>query len=245
MNLVGKTALITGGAHRVGRAIALELAERKVNLVIHYNHSRDAAEQTATQLRDMGVEVVTHQADLRQYDDIFSMFRALDEADVGLDLLVNSAAILDSVPLPSVTEADWHRTIDLNLKAPFFCIQQAAQRMRQRDGGSIVNISDIIGIRPSKRFPIHSISKAGIETLTRVAALALAPEIRVNAVAPGPVMKPSKMVQERWDQLARTLPLGRAGTALDVARAVVFLFENDYITGETLVVDGGMRGSYT
>lgn len=245
MDLFRKTALITGGAHRVGRAIALELAERMVNLVIHYNQSRDAAEQTAIQLREMGVEVLTHQADLSQYEGILSMFQVLDETNVGLDLLVNSAAILESVPLRSVTETEWHRTIDLNLKAPFFCIQQAAQRMLQRGGGAIVNISDIIGLRPSKRFPIHSISKAGIETLTRVAALTLAPEIRVNAVAPGLVMKPSKMVQERWDQLTRTLPLGRAGTALDVARAVVFLFENDYITGETLVVDGGMRGSYT
>lgn len=239
MDLVGKTALITGGAHRVGRAIALELAGQMVNLVIHYNQSRDAAEQTATQLRDMGVDVLTHQADLSQHEGILAMFRALDESGVSLDLLVNSAAILESVPLTSVTEADWHRTIDLNLKASFFCIQQAAQRMRQRGSGAIVNISDIIGLRPSKRFPIHSISKAGIETLTRVAALALAPEIRVNAVAPGPVMKPSKMIQERWDQLARTLPLGRAGTASDVARTVVFLFENDYITGETIAVDGG------
>jgi NAD(P)-dependent dehydrogenase (short-subunit alcohol dehydrogenase family) len=239
MDLVRKTALITGGAHRVGRAIALELAGRMVNLVIHYNQSQDAAEQTATQLRDMGVDVLTHQGDLSQHKGILAMFQALDESGVGLDLLVNSAAILESVPLTSVTEADWHRTIDLNLKAPFFCIQQAAQRMRQRGGGAIVNISDIIGLRPSKRFPIHSISKAGIETLTRVAALALAPEIRVNAVAPGHVMKPSKMVQERWDQLARTLPLGRAGTASDVARTVVFLFENDYITGETIVIDGG------
>ncbi len=239
MDLVGKTALITGGAHRVGRAIALELAGQMVNLVIHYNQSRDAAEQTATQLRDMGVDVLTHQADLSQHEGILAMFRALDESGVSLDLLVNSAAILESVPLTSVTEADWHRTIDLNLKASFFCIQQAAQRMRQRGSGAIVNISDIIGLRPSKRFPIHSISKAGIETLTRVAALALAPEIRVNAVAPGPVMKPSKMIQERWDQLAHTLPLGRTGTASDVARTVVFLFENDYITGETIVVDGG------
>jgi len=239
MDLVGKTALITGGAHRVGRAIALELAGQMVNLVIHYNQSRDAAEQTATQLRDMGVDVLTHQADLSQHEGILAMFRALDESGVSLDLLVNSAAILESVPLASVTEADWHRTIDLNLKASFFCIQQAAQRMRQRGGGAIVNISDIIGLRPSKRFPIHSISKAGIETLTRVAALALAPEIRVNAVAPGPVMKPSKMIQERWDQLARTLPLGRAGTASDVARTVVFLFENDYITGEQIAVDEG------
>jgi len=239
MDLVGKTALITGGAHRVGRAIALELAGQMVNLVIHYNQSRDAAEQTATQLRDMGVDVLTHQADLSQHEGILAMFRALDESGVSLDLLVNSAAILESVPLTSVTEADWHRTIDLNLKASFFCIQQAAQRMRQRGGGAIVNISDIIGLRPSKRFPIHSISKAGIETLTQVAALALAPKIRVNAVAPGPVMKPSKMIQERWDQLARTLPLGRTGTASDVARTVVFLFENDYITGETIVVDGG------
>lgn len=239
MDLERKTALITGGAHRVGRAIAQGLAERKVDLVIHYHQSRDAVERTAEQLRDMDVGVWTHQADLSRHEGVLAMFRALDEMDVKLNLLVNSAAVLEAVPFLSVTEDDWRRTIDLNLKASFFCIQQAARRMIQRGGGAIVNIADVIGLRPSKRFPVHSISKAGVETLTRVAALALAPDIRVNAVVPGLIMKPATMKQERWDQLASVLPLGRAGDATDVARAVIFLFENDYITGETLVVDGG------
>jgi NAD(P)-dependent dehydrogenase (short-subunit alcohol dehydrogenase family) len=241
MELNGKNALITGGAHRVGRVIALELAKERANLAIHYNRSHDAAVKTAAEVREFGIDVLTRQADLRHHGEILSMFQDLDDAGWGLDLLVNSAAILEATPLSSTTEADWQRTIDLNLKAPFFCIQQAAQRMHTRGGGAIVNISDIIGIRPSDRFLIHSISKAGIETLTRVAALTLAPEIRVNAVAPGLVMKPSQMPQERWDQLSSTLPSRHAGNALDVARAVIFLLRSDYITGETLVVDGGQQ----
>ncbi len=239
MDLSGKSVLVTGGAHRVGRAIALAMAERGCNIIVHYHTSEDAAEKTAREARSFGVQTLMLQADFRRYAEVIGMFQALDDAGWKIDLLVNSAAIMQSIDLLTATEKDWHSTVDLNLKAYFFCIQQAAKRMLERGGGAIVNISDVIGLRPWKRFPIHSISKAGVEMLTQVAALALAPKIRVNAVAPGMVLKPSRMPQERWDELTGALPLSRGGSGSDVAEAVVFLFENEFITGETLVVDGG------
>lgn len=238
MDLHGKTAIVTGGAHRVGRAVTLALAERGCNLVVHYNASVEAAGLTADQIRNLAAKAVLVQADLSQYEGVIKLYQEVDTAGMGVDLLVNSAAIMQAVDLLSATEEDWQRTIDLNLKATFFCLQQAAVRM-QTHGGVIVNISDIAGLKPWSRFPIHSISKAGVEMLTRVAALALAPKIRVNAVAPGPVLKPDGMEEDRWQAITQTLPLERGGSAEDVARAVIYLAENSFITGETLVVDGG------
>jgi pteridine reductase len=223
----------------VGKLIALSLAERGCDVTIHFHQSAQAATQTASEIYKLGGKVLTIQADLSHHRGVMDLFQGVDDAGWGLDLLVNSAAIMRPNSLLEANELDWETTINLNLKGTFFCIQQASQRMRQCGGGAIVNISDVIGLRPWRRFPIHSISKAGVEMLTRVAALELAPEIRVNAVAPGPVLKPDHMRQERWDQITSSLPLARGGDPKDVARAVIFLFENDYITGETLVVDGG------
>lgn len=239
MILSGKTAIVTGAAHRVGREIALALAERGCNLVVHFHNSAESATKTAEEARAKGVSVHLHQADLRKYDAIANLFQSLDQEEIELDILINSAAILERVDLLKATEDDWHRTIDLNLKAPFFCIQHAAKRMFDRNGGVIINISDIAGLRPWSQYPTHSISKAGIEMLTQVAALALAPAIRVNGIAPGPVLKPDKMPNSRWQEITGELPLRRGGKPEDVAAAALFLVENEYITGETLVIDGG------
>jgi NAD(P)-dependent dehydrogenase (short-subunit alcohol dehydrogenase family) len=239
VDLQGKTALVTGGAHRLGRALALALARSGCDVAIHYHASAEMAQATAAEIQALGRRALALPADLTSTAQIESLFGALDGAFSGLDVLVNSAAILEPVDLLDAGEADWQRTIDLNLKAAFFCLQQAARRMRQRGGGAIVNISDVAGIRPWARFPIHSISKAGIEMLTRVAALALAPDIRVNAVAPGPVLKPEGMSAERWQAIGARLPLRRPGSAEDVTRTVLFLLRNEFVTGETVAVDGG------
>jgi NAD(P)-dependent dehydrogenase (short-subunit alcohol dehydrogenase family) len=238
MELAGKVALVTGGAQRVGRSIARALAREGCDLVVHFHRSQVEAEATVAELRTLGPSAVAVQADLRRLDELERVFAEIDRRHGRLDLLVNSAAILEPVDLFNASEADWASTMDLNLRAPFFCLQAAARRMRP-GGGAIVNISDVAGRRPWPRYPIHSISKAGVEMLTRVAALALAPEIRVNAVAPGPVEKPQRMSDERWAEIGRALPLGRPGRAADVAEAVVFILRNDYLVGETLVVDGG------
>jgi len=241
VELQGKIALVTGGAHRLGRALALALAEAGCDIALHYHASAGPAADTAGEIRSLGRRAVALPADLSSTQQIEGLFRSLDEAFEGLDILINSAAILEAVDLLDVSETDWQRTIDLNLKAAFFCLQQAARRMQRRGGGSIVNISDVAGLRPWARYPIHSISKAGIEMLTQVAALALAPDIRVNAVAPGPVLRPERMSAERWRSLGSRLPLQRTGTPDDITQAVLFLLRNDFMTGETITVDGGDR----
>ncbi|HHH83363.1 MAG TPA: SDR family oxidoreductase [Chloroflexi bacterium] len=241
MDPQGKIALVTGGAHRVGGAISLALAEAGANLVIHYHSSHQAAEVTAVEASRHGVEVLTHPANLRDREQRESLFDALETRFGGLDILVNSAAIMEPINLLDVTEEDWHSTIDLNLMAAFFCLQRAARSMLARGGGVVINISDIAGLQPWLRFPVHSISKAGVEMLTKTAALALAPHVRVNAVAPGPVLKPTGMVPERWKEIGAQLPLGKAGNPGDVAEAVLFLVRQEFITGETLVVDGGQQ----
>jgi pteridine reductase len=240
MDLQGKTALVTGGAHRVGGAISLALAEHGCSVVVHFHTSAALARETASKIEDRGVKCLTVQADLSQYSQVLALFETVDRTGWDVDILVNSAAIMDEEDLLSADEDSWARTIDLNLKGAFFCLQQAAKRM-QTHGGLIVNITDIAAHRPWPRYPIHSISKAGLEMLTQVAALRLAPNIRVNAVAPGPVAKPASMSNSRWQEITNELPLKRGGDPQDVAQAVLFLIENDFITGETLFVDGGNR----
>jgi NAD(P)-dependent dehydrogenase (short-subunit alcohol dehydrogenase family) len=238
MNPEGRTAIVTGGAIRLGKAIALGLAARGTNLVIHYHSSASEAENTAEECRALGVEVATIQADLSQTEGITGLYHRFDQLEIPLDVLINSAAVMLPTNLLEASPADWSRTVDLNLRGAFFTLQGAAQRMGAQ-GGVIVNISDVAGLKPWPRYPIHSISKAGVEMLTRVSALALAPRIRVNAVAPGPVIKPDRMSPERWAEIGAELPLGQAGEGEAVVHAVLSLIENDFITGETLVVDGG------
>ena len=239
-DLGGRVVLVTGAAQRLGRQIALRLADEGCQVVVHYHASETAAADTVSEIRQRGASAFLVAADLSTIPGVSYLFESIDRSVGNLDFLVNSAAILEPVDLLQATEVDWQHTIDLNLKGAFFCLQQAARRMRS-DGGAIVNISDVAALRPWKRYPIHSMSKAGIEMLTRVAALALAPKIRVNAVAPWLALKPETMPDDRWEALASSVPLQRAGTPSDIAEAVVFLFKNEYITGETLVVDGGYR----
>jgi NAD(P)-dependent dehydrogenase (short-subunit alcohol dehydrogenase family) len=146
---------------------------------------------------------------------------------------------MDRIDFLVVSERDWDRTMSLNLKGAYFCLQQAGLRMKQNSGGRIINISDIAGLQPWKNFPVHSISKAGVNMLTQVAALALAPQVRVNGIAPGPVLKPEAMTDERWQKIGEATLLGNVGNIGDVVDAVHFLLLNDFVTGVTLPVDGG------
>lgn len=239
MQLNGKVALVTGAAHRLGRSIALALAREGCDLMLHFHRSAEAADQTASAVSALGVRAVPTQADLTEVEGVHHLFAAVDTAFGGVDLLVNSAAILEQIDLLEATEDDWRRTVGLNLKGAFFTLQQAAGRMRSRGGGSIVNISDTAAHRPWQRFPLHSISKAGLEMLTQVAAYRLAPEIRVNAVVPGPTLKPDWMPNSRWQQIVERTPLRSVVEPDEVASAVVFLMKNDYITGHIMRVDAG------
>lgn len=234
-----KTALVTGGAHRVGKSIALALARRGYDLLIHYHRAAAEASASVEEIRALGVRAEAVAADLSTLEGVRTLFAACDQFCSQLEVLVNSAAIMEQIELPDVTEADWDRTIDTNLKGPFFCLQQGAARMPA--GGVIINISDIAAHQAWTRYAVHSISKAGVEMLTAVAAAALAPRIRVNAVAPGPVMKPSGMSEERWLEIGRQIPLARPGRPEDVSQAVLFLIDNAFTTGATLMIDGGAR----
>lgn len=240
MKLMGKNALVTGSGQRVGREIALGLAKRGCNLILHYHSSGGKAAETLREIEACGVRAISVQADLRDQSELKSLFSTVDSSFNRLDILVNSAAIMEKIDFLDVDGDAWYRTMALNLRAPFFCIQEATRQMLPGKG-VVINISDIAGLRPWASYPVHSISKAGVEMLTQVAAAAFAPDIRVNGVAPGPVMKPEFLDDDRWNEIGAALPLQRTGNAGDVSRAVIFLCENDYITGETLAVDGGNK----
>lgn len=238
MNLQGKTALVTGSAIRVGKAIAMALAREGANLIIHYGGSAEDAEQTAAEIHTLGCEAITVQANLADPAQITGLFEAVRDRFGRLDVLVNSAANFLRKPLLDITAEDWDRVMAINLRAPFLCIQQAAPLMRP-GGGLIVNLSDLAGVYPWIGFAAHGVSKAGITHLTKQAARELAPEIRVNTIIPGPVMAAPGMDESQFQALGSHLPLGRVGSAQDVAQAVIFLAHNDFITGESITVDGG------
>jgi pteridine reductase len=240
MELRGRRALVTGAGVRVGRLLAHALQRRGVHVAIHYHGSERGARQTAVEGEAMGVQAALLPADLGDAAAAAALGTRAAKALGGLDILVNSAAVMERRPFAEVTPADWDRTIGLNLRGAFFVAQGAAAAMGEA-GGAIVNIADLAAFEHWSGYPVHVISKAGIVTMTELLAKALAPRIRVNAVAPGAVLLP-----EDWDEAARkrleeTTPLRRLGAPEDVADAVLFLLEHDYITGETIVVDGGRR----
>lgn len=239
MELHGKVALVTGAGVRVGRAIALALAARGATLAVHYHASADDAEGTAAEARALGVVAQTFPADLGEVGAIQDLVTAVDAAFGRLDVLVNSAAIFPRTPWAEIDEAIWDQTQTLNLKAPFFTAWHAVPLMRQDGGGTIINIADWAGLRPYKNYLPYVISKGGIVTLTKALAKELAPDITVNAVAPGPVLLPEDFDLEAGERVARGTLLKRLGTPEDVASAVVYLAESNYVTGHVLVVDGG------
>lgn len=243
MNLAGRIALVTGAAHRVGRAIALELARAGAHVVVHYHTAHAQAPATVAEIEALGVRAIAVRADLAQADELEALFAQAAAELGGLDVLVNSASRMEAGDVLDLSRAAWQYTLDVNLTAPFLCAQHAARLMRQRpDGqGVIVNLADGSALRPWAGYPAHTVSKAGLLALTQVLAKALAPHIRVNAVCPGPVEKPPAWDDAQWAAVAARTLLKRPGSGYDVARAVRFLIENDYITGETLVVDGGDR----
>ena len=239
-DIQNKTALVTGGARRVGRAIALALAWSGAHVAITYNSSAAEAKTTLAEIEQAGVRAAAFQCDQRQIESIDALFQALRRAFDRLDILINSAAIMERRPVLDVTPGDWERVVNTNLRGPFFMAQAAAKWMIESGGGgSIVNIADLSAIHPWPSYIIHTIGKSGIVAMTQALALALAPSIRVNAIAPGAVLKPVDWDEERWTKLAGSLPLQRTGSPADVAEAVLFCLRSDFMTGETLVVDGG------
>jgi pteridine reductase len=239
MELSGKVALVTGAGRRLGRVMAQTLAARGMSLAIHHHASAEGAEELRQQIVQAGGRAACFSADLADATEA----RALPERVVAqwgrLDVLVNSAAIMRRLGLEQTTPEDWDAILHLNLRAVFFCTQGAAPALRAARG-KVVNLADLAGLEPWPGFAAHSISKAGVVMLTKVLALSLAPEVTVNAIAPGAVLVPEDYPPEERDRLARSTPLRRLGAPADAVNALLYLLEGgDFVTGETLVVDGG------
>ncbi|HWQ13173.1 MAG TPA: SDR family oxidoreductase [Roseiflexaceae bacterium] len=240
MDLHGRAALVTGGARRLGRAIALALGRAGMNLTIHYHGSGPQAEETLAGLRALGVAAEAVAGDLADPSAAEGVVDAAVARWGRLDLLVNNAGIWGRTPVGEVTPERWDELHHINLRGMFFACQRAAPHLRAARG-AIVNIADVGAIRPWRNYTPYLVSKGGVITLTEALAKELAPEVRVNAVAPGPVLLPEGWSEERGASAARGTLLGRWGTPEDVAQAVVYLAAADYVTGVVLPVDGGQR----
>lgn len=239
MKLQGAVALVTGGAHRVGRAIALELAAAGAAVVFSYRASAAEARATEAEIAALGVGVLSVQADVADEAAVAALAAQALGHFGHVDLLVNSAASFEATPLANLTTTDWDRVLATNLRGPLLCALALAPQMRERGQGAIVNISDLSAFLPAPGMLAHSVAKAGLIALTTGLAVELAPAVRVNAVVPGPVLPPPGYSEVQQEAAAEATLLKRWGSGADVARAVRFLAENDYITGEVLRVDGG------
>jgi pteridine reductase len=238
VELKGKVALVTGAGTRVGRAIALALGKAGMRVGVHYASSQKGARDTAEEIIRGGSEARTLPGDLMDPATGPRLVEHTVKVFGTIDVLVNSAAVMLRTPVGEVLVEDWDAMFALNLRAPFFLSQVAARAMADR-GGAIVNIADLAAFETWRAYIPHSITKSGIVQMTRGLAHALAPKIRVNAIAPGPVLLPDGWTQEQADKLISTTPLGRLGSPEDVAQAALYLLSADYVTGETIIVDGG------
>jgi pteridine reductase len=236
--LNGKRALVTGAGTRVGRAIAVALGAEGAHVAVHYHASRNGAEATCQQIAALGGTGLPLQADLEDRTAARTLVENAVAALGGLDLLVASAANFDRVPFGALDDAAWDRSLGLNLASQFALAHQAVAPLRATRG-SIVFITCSSATTPFRNYLPYVVAKGGLRQLMRTLALELAPEVRVNAVAPGTVLPPDDMPERTVQALAERVPLQRTGSAEDVAAAVVFLAKSPYVTGHELVVDGG------
>ena len=241
MNIQSKTALVTGGAHRVGKAIALELARSGANLVINYNSSAEAAQETVAEAEALGVQALAIQCDIADLSAVQRMVAQIRERFGGLDILVNSADYFGKHPFPTDDYTMWKRVTDITIHGTFYVSNECAPLLLAGEGGAVVNIVDLSVWQPWKGFTAHAVAKAGLMALTQQMALELAPTVRVNAVAPGPVLAPPDYTPEQLRVVEKGTLLRRWGRAEDVAHAVRFLVEAEYTTGDVIFVDGGER----
>lgn len=239
MELRGRSTLVTGGAVRVGRAISLALAGEGMRVVVGYGSSDAAARELVEEIRRSGGEAAAVGADLARMEEVRRLAEEAERAFGGIDVLVNNASVFPPDTFEDTDEATWDAALAVNLKAPFFLTQLLAPGMRARGGGAVVNLADLAGLQSWQGYAAHSVSKAGLVHLTRVAARALAPEVRVNAIAPGTVLPPDDLPPDEVRRLAERAPLRRNGSPGDVVEALLYLLRADFVTGETLVVDGG------
>lgn len=239
MDLSGKAALVTGGGVRLGKGIALALAGQRVRVVVHYNRSGAGAEDTVQQIRALGVEAVTLQADLALAGMAPNLIRRAIDALGPLDFLINSAAIFDADSPAGMTDASWDEQFAVNLKAPFFLSLAFAAQVGRERRAQILNVADASVGRPAAAHLIYRLTKAALVHMTKDLAIALAPNIQVNAIAPGAILPPVGQGQAYMDELAKKIPALRVGSPEELAKAMLYLLHSDFVTGEIIYVSGG------
>ena len=236
--LHNRVALVTGAGKRLGRAIALRLATEGADVAVHYGKSQSEALEVVHDVEKLGRRSIAIQADLTRVEQIQDLFARVAKEFHRLDILINSAANFLETKFGETSEATWDASLDTNLKAPFFCCQSAASYLTQSGNGVIINFADIGGLMGWREFLPHSISKAGVILLTRILAKELAPKVRVNAIAPGTITMPGDPPEWQADFIKRA-PLAKTGSPQDITDAVMFLITAEFMTGHTLVLDGG------
>jgi pteridine reductase len=237
-NLVGRVALVTGAGKRLGRVIALRLAHEGVDVAVHYGRSAAEAQEVVSGIEKLDRRAAAFSAELTSVPAIKGLVANVVAHFGRLDILINSAANFLETKFAETTEARWDASLDTNLKAPFFCSQAVAPHLAQTGSGAIINFADIGGLLGWREFLPHSISKSGIILMTRVLAKELAPKVRVNALAPGTITMPGDPPEWEQDFIQRA-PLRRSGRPEEIADAVMFLLTAEFVTGHTLVIDGG------
>lgn len=232
----GKVALVTGAAKRIGRSIALRLAGEGAAVAVNYGRSRAEAEQVAVEINSAGGRAIPIQADVSKRPEVEKLFASVDKEFGRLDILVNNAAVFFAAKFEELTDDEWDRIQDTNLKSQFLCSQAAVPLLRRAGGGHIINISSLGAFLAWPNYTHYCVSKAGSVMLTKCLAVALGPEILVNSVAPGTIAFPGEPPHENFIQRA---PLHKTGSGEDIADAVVYLASSKFVTGQVIGVDGG------
>ncbi len=235
-SLRGKVALVTGAGKRIGRSIALRLAEEGADVVVNYSRSWEEAEAVAEEVRQRGVRGQVARASVTSRDDVRAMMAGVEREFGRLDVLVNNAGVFEAVPIEQITEEQWDRMMDTNLKAHLFTVQEALPMLRRAAPGRVINITSLGGMLPWPAFMHYCVSKAGAMMLTRCMARGLAPDVLVNSIAPGTIQFPGELPDEDY---IRRAPVKRTGTGEDIADTVAFLAQTKFITGQVIAVDGG------
>jgi 3-oxoacyl-[acyl-carrier protein] reductase/pteridine reductase len=237
-SLAGKVALVTGAGKRIGRSVALRLASEGADVVVNYHSSKAEAAEVVAQITAMGRRSVAIPADVAKKAEVILMFAAVEKEFGRLDILVNNVGMFFPAKFEELTEEQWDRILDTNLKSQMLCSQAAAPMLRRSGQGRIINFASLGGLLAWPAYTHYCVSKAGVIMLTRCLARALAPEITVNAIAPGTISFPDD-APEIAEDFIRRAPLQRTGTAKDIEDAVIFLVESGFVTGQVIVVDGG------
>ncbi len=244
--LKNKVAIVTGASDRLGRAMAVALAREGARVVIHYHAAADKAAETVGEIEKAGGMAVAFQADLHTPEEIPRLLEYVLAAYGGADILVNNAAMFEKGGILDTTRNSWDRQFSLNLRAPFFLSQAFISTGNGRKGRHIVNIAGVRGMRPDSRHIAYSLTKAGLIEMTHLLAQACAPEVQVNAIAPGAILPPPGAGEAHLQELVPSIPLRRSGRVDDIVHALLFLLSSPFLTGVVIPVTGGshMRGFY-